>query len=136
MHWLNNGCYPGYVMFSCGFNYAEIVTLLKRKKAHDWLLPISQKSDKELIESGSYFALLRTTVNPKTGEKVRYLYIILTKCFEFTDQEYCTLAHEVLHITNFFLREILDRDNEMEAEAYYHTHIMEQCLEVLRGKTK
>ena len=60
--------------------------------------------------------------------------IIFIKIFDFSDWSMCTLAHECLHITQFMLPEILDRNREYECEAYLHTHIMEQALNKLRGK--
>jgi hypothetical protein len=35
-----------------------------------------------------------------------------------------TLAHETLHLCQEFLPQFLNRDEEMEAEAYFHSHIM------------
>jgi hypothetical protein len=35
-----------------------------------------------------------------------------------------TLAHEVLHLCQEFLPNFLNRDEEMEAEAYFHSHVM------------
>jgi len=60
-------------------------------------------------------------------------YIILTEEFDFSDYAYCKLAHEVLHICQFILPDILNRDREYECEAYLHTHIMMQCLNQIRG---
>ena len=131
LHWLDNGCYPGYVMFSCGFSYDEIMKLLKKKKAKHWIIGISD--DKTFIDKGNYFGLHRIISNKKTGKEVNLYYIIIKDRFTFTDYEYCKLAHEILHICNFFLKDILDRDKEFEAEAYYHTHIMTQCLKILRS---
>lgn len=36
-----------------------------------------------------------------------------------------TLAHEMLHVCQEFLSQYLNRDNEMEAEAYFHSYLME-----------
>jgi hypothetical protein len=38
-----------------------------------------------------------------------------------------TLAHEMLHVCQEFLPQFLDRDEEMEAEAYFHSYLMESC---------
>lgn len=130
--WLDTGIFPATVMFSCGFEYDEIVRQLKSKNASDWLRGISE--DKQLIDSGSWFALKRTLENSKTGCRKNLYYIILKHNFDFKDDSYCKLAHEVLHICQFFLPDCLDRNREIEAEAYLHTHIMRGCLKVLRDK--
>lgn len=130
MEWLNNGCYPGFVMFSCGFTYDQVVAELKKKKATDWLYGI--QDDKKLIESGNWFGLARYVENTKTGSKMSLFYIIITEEFKFDDYDYCRLAHEVLHICQFFLKDLFDMEREYESVAYYHTHIMQQCLKALR----
>lgn len=129
MSWLNHGCYPGFTMFSFGMEYDGIMAMLKRKKAIDWITGISES--KELINNGHNFALKRRVQN-KEGENITLFYIII-KEFNFTDIDYCILAHEVLHIVNFSLQQLLNRDDEFEAEAYFHTHLMQQCLHLLRG---
>lgn len=136
MHWLNNGMFPGFVMFSCGFSYDEIMAELKEKEnTEDWILGLS--GDKVLIDKGKWFGLRRDLENTKTGESKTLFYIILVDCYDFEDDDhYCKLAHEIVHICQFYLPDILDRDREIEAEAYYHTHLMRQCLKVLRGKVE
>jgi hypothetical protein len=41
-----------------------------------------------------------------------------------------TLAHEVLHLCQEFLPQFLNRDEEMEAEAYFHSYIMYSCYKL------
>jgi len=130
LHWLNTGIFPANIVFSCGFGYDEIMKLLKQKKADNWHEGLLH--DKSLIDGGGWFALSRT-VEKKEGAYVHLYYIILKYDFEFTDYDYCRLAHEVLHICQFMLPDILNRDREYECEAYLHTHIMQQCLKALRG---
>lgn len=133
MAWIDAGIFPATIMFSCGFKYGEINKLLTKKRAHDWKTGISE--DKGLIESGENFALDRTIYDTKNSKnKKRVFYIIFTEQFKFTDYEFCKLAHEVLHICQFALPDFLNRDREFECEAYLHTHIMQQCLKVLRNK--
>jgi hypothetical protein len=129
MAWLDHGCFPDCTMFAFGMGYDEIITMLKRKKDEAYIEGL--KDSKELIDGGHFFALARTLKN-KEGE-VRNLYYLIIKEFQFDDLHYCILVHECLHITNFFLQRVLNRDTEFEAEAYFHTHLMEQCLKFLRG---
>jgi hypothetical protein len=131
LHWIDTGIFPATVMFTCGFKYDDIIKMLKKKKAEHWHTGLG--NDKELIDNGNYFALRRDIENSKTRKSKTLFYIIITEDFNFTDYEYCKLAHEVLHICQFFLPDCLDRNKEHEAEAYLHTHLMLQCLKVLRG---
>lgn len=129
-YFLNTGIFPAHICFNCGFTYDEIVKLLKKKKALEWVQPIEH--DKELIDSGKNFALRRSMENVKTGKKVTFFYIILIDRFKFSDYEMCVLAHEILHICQFLLPDILNRDKETECEAYLHTYIMQDILKILR----
>ena len=131
MQWLDMGIFPGSTVFICGFDYDEIMSLFKKKRATQWWTGI--ENERSLIEKGNYFGLYRSIENIKTKKEVNLFYIIIREQFTFTDEEYCKLAHEVLHICQFFLPPILNRDREWESEAYLHTHLMRQCLKALRG---
>lgn len=130
LHWLDFGIFPATVLFAIGFQYDDMIATLKKKKANLWADAISD--DKELIDSDKYFALKRQSKDIKTGKIVTYFYIIMKGSFKFTDYEMCVLAHECLHICQFFLRDVLDRDKEIEAEAYLHTHLMSSILKIMR----
>lgn len=129
--WIDTGIFPATVLFTCGYKYDEIVKTLKKEDAQDWVEGIS--GCKELIDDGHWFGLKRTFTNIETKEVQYFFYIILINKFDFSDDHYCKLAHECLHICQFLLPEILDRDREIEAEAYLHTHLMRQCLEAIRA---
>lgn len=134
IYWLDTGIFTATVMFSVGYKYEEIIAYCKKKKAIGWDIAISQDSDRRLIESGNAFGLKRTLENTKTGKTVTYFFIILTEQFDFSDWAMVTLAHECLHICQFMLPDMLDRDREYEAEAYFHSYLMTECLKRLRGK--
>lgn len=129
---LDCGIFPVTVMFSCGFNYGEIMDVLKERKAHDWYLGLTDKE--EWVNKHPFSALHRTIEHGKSKQVKELYYIILTEPFLFRDGSYVILAHEVLHICQFVLPRILKRDEELEAEAYLHSHLMKQCLTALRGK--
>jgi hypothetical protein len=55
--------------------------------------------------------------------------LILKKDLDFKNPYHVvTLAHEVLHLCQEYLPTYLDRDEEHEAEAYFHTHIMTRII--------
>ena len=41
-----------------------------------------------------------------------------------------TLAHECLHVCQEFLPQFLNRDEEVEAEAYFHSYLMESIYKL------
>jgi len=127
---LDFGIFPGYVSFCYNTNYDDIVKYYTKIKADMWLAGIID--NKDLINSGSWLALSREIVNNKTKESKKLFYIIVPREFNFTDYDYAKLAHEVTHICQFYLPNVLNRDKEHEAEAYLHTHIMMQCLKVIK----
>lgn len=132
--WIDLKVFPVTIMLSCGFSYDEIFKQLKGKKdLGGWLTAL--QDDKDLIDNGHYLALRRAYTN--TGkDKIVNFYIIIRPAFTFTDYEFVKLAHEVVHICQFMLPDFLDRDKEHECEAYVHTAIMNECLEILRGKKR
>ena len=59
---------------------------------------------------------------------IKYYFIFLHKGFDGKPDSYVTLSHEILHLCQFLLPDFIDRNVEVEAEAYFHSHIMSQCL--------
>jgi len=138
IEFLNFGIFPGTVLFAHGMGYDELAATIRKnykskrwKDEHNfWEFAIS--GDKKLIDSGSHFALKRECENPKTGQTKTFYYLIIKRPFDFSDYDYCILAHEILHLCQFHLPDILNRDREIEAEAYLHTHLMQQALDIIR----
>lgn len=125
---LDTGQFPATVLFCAGVERAEIIKALKTyKKAPYWFKAIEH--DFTIIEDGVWGKALKRIVGERT-----LFYIIIKDKFKFTDGDYARLAHECLHICQFLLPELLDRDREFECEAYLHTHLMMQCLECIRRK--
>lgn len=129
-NYLNMGIFPGTVMFICGYDYNFIIKHAKKNKITEWIPAIESKQG--MFEGAAYFAG-RADVTQK-GKTKKFFFIYLKEQFTFTDWEYCALAHECLHICQFYIGDVLERDREIEAEAYLHTHLMKQCLDKLRGK--
>lgn len=127
------GIFPGDILFACGMSHAEIVKYLSKSGDKEWISGLSEYQIRIDDNLSMGDAICVTVENQRTREIRHLQYIILTK-FNFSDYHYCILAHEVLHICQFYLKDILNRQNETEAEAYFHTHVMSQCLELLRGK--
>jgi hypothetical protein len=131
LKFLNFGIFPGNLLFCYNLNHFEIMIELAKLKADKWAYAIM--NEQALINQSNWLALSRELVDKKTGEASKYYYIIISSNFEDIDYDYAKLAHEVLHVCQFFLPEVLDRNKEREAEAYLHTHLMMQCLKVING---
>lgn len=123
---LNFGIFYGHCMFACGFEADDILKITSKWKGDraDWHKCLVVNDD---IHASKYVAMHRE-LNGK-----HYYYIIYKPHFRFTDDDYLRLAHEVLHICQFYLPDVLDRNREIEAEAYLHTHLMQQCLTHIRN---
>lgn len=141
LNYLNHGIFRGYTLFSSGFTYNEIIDLLKKDKkflGQIYLRGLNEETHKHLIDdAGNGGVAIRSLLkNKKTTKDVDYIhYVILGTEFNVDDDScMCVLAHELLHICQFFLPDYLDRDEEKEAEAHFHSHLMRQALQILRGK--
>lgn len=131
IRFLNFGIFPGTVCFCSGFTVQEIISKLKTKKYKELEEYAECLNDEQILNAKfSYFAHSAEMV--KNDDTIRIYFIILIPPFLFEDSSYVILAHEVLHICQFFLKNILDRKNEIEAEAYLHSHLMTQALKELR----
>lgn len=128
---LNFGSFPGKILFTAGYTFDEICKELKKQKCAEWLQCF--ETTKYLLDGRSRgFGSERTLeINGKT---YYYHFLCLRDIFDFSDQSHATLAHEVIHVCSYHLSDLLDLVKENEAFAYTHTHIMEQCYELLRKK--
>lgn len=130
LHVMNSGIFPYKILLCAGFTYEEICKELKKQKCHEWVAGISQ--DKKLIEESPNNAMKRTVKKGKL--KATLFYIIFRDTFDFSDWDMIKLAHECLHICQFMLPDILNRNDEYESEAYLHSHLMQQALQKFREK--
>jgi len=129
---LNFGIFPGYMVFCYNHTHKEILDYFNKKGAETWYYGI--KGDGKLVDDGNWLAMAREVMHNKTGKVQKLFYIVIPEKFTFSDYDYVRLAHEVTHICQFYLPDVLNRNKEHEAEAYLHSHIMTQCLNVIRGK--
>ena len=138
---LNNGQFHGDVMFLYGMNYDEIIASIKKLSKGknpidpDWLMGINSEEDRRVITEAHACALKREKVVDDVVVKTMF-YIVIKDKFKFTPDDYITLSHEVVHQCQFYLPYLLNRDVEIEAEAYYHSHIMRQCLRIMKEANK
>lgn len=124
IHGINFGIFAGLIAFTCGYTLKELKSHYKKNDGKIWLEGLKQLEFPNTCRGMAVEVKVKGT----------YLYyLIIRDPFTFTDDEYCTLAHECIHLVQFRLKDVLDRDREFECEAYLHTHLMSQCLKALRG---
>lgn len=133
---INSGIFYANILFIYNYEHDEAIKALKKEKCHDWIAGLEDIKDLFDQTNCSNFAAYRSIYNKKTNEDKQLYYIVRQKKFNFTDDDYCVLAHEVVHLCQFILRDILNRNKEVEAEAYLHTHLMTQCLNHIRSTEK
>lgn len=125
IHGIDFGIFDGTVSFACGYSIKEMQAFYLKEGCKDWAGGLRGVT---LLPNCRGMAMYRVV------KGVHLWYLIMREPFGFTDDEYCTLAHECLHLVQFRLKDTLDRDREFECEAYLHTHLMKQCLKALRGE--
>ena len=63
------------------------------------------------------------------------LLMMVSPDFDFSNTEdIIMLAHECLHLCQRILPIYLERDQEHEAEAYFHGYLMRECLKIILDK--
>ena len=119
---INFGIFPGKCHFDVGWTFEDA----QKELTDEWIAGVETFPE---FFTG-YRARWVTLDNKETKEEVKLFYIHLDS-FKYQDIDYIRLSHEILHIVNFHLKDILNRDEEFEAEAYLHTHLMQQCLDII-----
>jgi hypothetical protein len=124
IHPIDFGIFGGRVSFACGYSIKQLHAFYKKEDCNDWAGGLR----------GVYMPDSCRGIAMQRKYKGKWLwYLILKDPFGFTDEEFITLAHECIHLVQFRLKDVLDRDREYECEAYLHSHLMSQCLKALRG---
>lgn len=124
---LNFGCYPGTCMFILGFTLEEAISRMKRQRADKvWIRALESTKNEANLKGAKYWAHHVIFVRPN-GDEINHFFIFMSD-WEDTNWYHATIAHEALHIIQYYLPGILDRNTEHEAEAYLHTHLMRQML--------
>lgn len=125
---LNFGSFPGKVMFSCGYLFDEVMKELKKQKCNEWATAFN--SCRDLSDQGTAgFAAQRRLVIK--GNSYVYSFIFIRDEFDYSPKHHATLSHEVIHACTFHLSDMIDIVKENEAFAYTHTHILNQCYDIL-----
>lgn len=133
IHTINFGSFPGKCMFSVGYTFDEIVKELTKQKLKPWLETF--KTTKEHFHSEcAGFASQRTLT--EKGSAYYFNFLHLRDQFDYSEKSHTILAHEAIHLITFHLKGMLDIVKENEAFAYTHTHILKQCYDAMRPRTK
>jgi hypothetical protein len=128
IEWIDFGMFPGGLLFIQGFKYKEVVKHLKKEKANEWLIPFQRQED--IFEDGRW-----TTVRCVDEGRESY-FIILPDACDLTNLDHVvSLAHECLHICQLFLPQLaINRDEEYECEAYFHSYLMKKIITAIKGE--
>lgn len=127
INWLDFGIFHGSCIFVCGFSYEEVLLHFKKKKTPvGWVKAF--ESTHSLWENKNWGFTSKRFIDNKT-----YFILVLKKRFDFKDESHAKLAHEILHLASFNLKDFLDPMEENESFCYLHTYLMEQCYKILRS---
>lgn len=118
-------------MFTCGYSFKDICRELKKQKCNEWLAAFKKT---EYLFSPDCKGFTSEQTWEVDGVLYYYSFICLQEEFDFSDRHHTILSHEVIHACTHHLKSMFDIVTENEAFAYTHTHILNQCYEVLRRK--
>jgi hypothetical protein len=113
---INHGVFPGETIVHINISPEEMIKKTKNKK---WLFYY-----KNLVEenNGKNFCNM-TDIDGETFSS------IFIEKRNGTEEWYVILAHEVIHLVQFWSSKIgIDMVKEKEATAYFHSHVMRQIL--------
>lgn len=127
MYMLNFGSFPGKVLFTVGFTYDEICKALKRQEQTGWLAEFETTKHNFDTEHCVGFCARRLG-----KDKCQYYFLHLRDNFNYTEKHHITLSHELIHLCSYHLPDYLDVLKENEAFAYTHSHLMQQCYDVMK----
>jgi len=134
---LNTGIFPAKVVFSMGFTKDELIAEMKKQKCYDYVVAL-EKANVEFASETTLGVVSHRTISGyefKDGATRKEFFFLSLREFNFSDYHMTALAHECVHLCQFILPSFLERDREIEAEAYLHTHLMTQVLKILREST-
>jgi len=135
----------GVVLVSCGMSSKEILEyiaesyechdVLCRKNLVRWRKLVSESkneidkvNDLKCTTKGTLWCDSNSCDDP-------VLLMLISPDFDSSNTEdMITLAHECLHLCQRILPIYLDRDQEHEAEAYFHGYLMRECLKIILDK--
>lgn len=139
VHWLNHGCYPGYTCLIYAMKHKEAREVIKEtykddntaESERDWLFAFDVLDENNFKPSGNSGFCSYVTL--EDGDDLKILRFIWINNFDFTTESYAMIAHEVMHLCQFFLPTITP-DREKEMEAHFHTYMMTQIIDYITGK--
>lgn len=120
-------------MFSVGYSFEEVAAELKKQRCVGWAA--AWQETKYLFHKDCA-GFAKKIIMEFKGKEYDYFFLHLRDEFKFTDRHHSVLSHELIHICTFNLSIMIDIVKENEAFAYTHTHLLEQCYQVLRKKPK
>lgn len=127
---IKNGIFCGHTLFVCGYSYSKLLKKLNFEKSKEWYDALNNEDTKLLLED--CFACCR--VEELNG--VKYPIVFIRNKFNINNSgnnnDFVVLAHELIHLNQFYLSEFIDRNKEKECEAYFHTYMMNECLNALK----
>jgi len=130
--WIDFSWFEGCVMLSCGNDYEWLLNKYG-KIFPTWVKPLEEH--KSLFDTCWGF-VHRHQWKREDGKQMAHFWLIIKDPFTFSDEDMVNLAHEVLHVAQFVLSEKINRDQDVEFEAYFHSYIMRECLKALRTPVK
>lgn len=123
---IKNGIFHGYTLFVCGYSYKQMLDRLNEYEEKSWFNAVNHSKAKELFEDAH--ACCRVEIN----DSINFPIVFIRNGFRNKRDDFVVLAHELIHLNQFYLSDFIDRNKEIECEAYFHTYMMNECLNALK----
>lgn len=128
---------PIEIMFSYRYKRDRLLAALNRKGHQYYHKALSQNTGlMEVFDSEDYIAFKCQTIHDTSGKPKTVIGIAINSEFDFSDESFCILGHEITHICQFLGEVFFDRGTEYEFDAYLHSYIQRYILKVLRMAQK
>ena len=109
--------------------YCQRVVFLvgPRKDYECWVKKTYEYATDDRDLAGECIVLKHTTTKEKH-------YIVWLKTFDWYVSDMAVLAHEVMHLTDFFCQQVGIKPDEVEPRGYLHEYLMKTALTWLKPK--
>lgn len=124
---MDHGIWHGHTLVMVGLDLEQV-----RRSWPDsiWIKTIAD--DKDFVQAAAEPACKAMAMMRRGDDGRFYYYLWLRDVIDPSNpRDMIVLAHELVHIVSFLLSGILNRNQEVEAEAYTHTYFMDKVVDLV-----
>lgn len=127
------GMFKNEVLVALNCNYDQLLQWVTKNADKLYLATVKDEDNALIIKNGSGLTVCQTFSHPKHYDQTRYI-IWLRSLDMRSNYDISVLFHEITHLSQFFLPKVLDRNKEIEAEAYFVGYVAKQIMDIVRPR--